>query len=625
MKRRLLVQVLLTLALLGLSLVNPPPLKDFALRFNDLNYRWTEREPDPRVVLVAVDEQSVNRFGRWPWDRAVLAELLANFHEADLVVLDMLFSEPTNPAADRALGNTLAMLDNTICGFYLRRDATEDISASTFELLGDSSLERVQLEHGLLPAANYADTNIPTILQGCLLNASFSTLADSDELYRQYPLAQIYRGQVFPSLGVQAARFLLNKDLYLSDQTKHLTARLGDTPLSTNDLGFLRLNFYPRDSYQIISLAKVADGTMQPSDFAGQVVIVGVTEAGVSDIRSTPLGQIPGPLFHYTFISNALNQDHLRVIPWLDLGAVIGISLLPLAVVGLRQSWLRLATAGSGFVILFFVGKWLYVSEHLWIDSFYPMLALFVSAGAQELVSLFTKDKEARFLARAFQNYLSPELLREVTNHPERLVLGGETREISVIFCDIRGFTTKSEQLKPAQVSELLCAFLTPMTRIIQTEGGLVDKFIGDEVMALFNAPVDLPDHTSHACRAALAMVAALPDINVHLNSLGLPSIDIGVGLNRGLATVGNMGSENRFDYTAVGDTVNLAARIQGVNKETGTRILITEYAAEVIQSDPQFQLNDRGLIQVRGRQNEVRIYELLEPGQEPAASPPAP
>ena len=616
MIRRLAVQLALAALLVGLSLVNPAPFSDFALRFNDLNYHWGDRSPAEQVVLVAVDERSVNRFGRWPWNRAELAELLTHFSEAELLVLDMLFSEPTEPAADQALANTIAALDNTICGFYLRSEATEDISPLAFELLLDSSLDRVDLSGGHLMAARYADANILPILSACMMNASFSTLADRDELYRQYPLAQIYRGQVFPSLGVQATRLLLQQDLYLSDRQGQLTAHLGDTRLPVDQQGFIRLNFYPKERYRVMSLAAIAAGEIKPADFAGKIVVLGVTEAGVSDIRSTPLGQLPGPLFHYTFISNTLQNDHLKVNAWLDAAAVVLVLLLPLTVSGLRQSWLRLSLAISGCVLLYLLGKWLYVSQHLWIDSFYPLLALFLGAGSQELVSLFTKDKEAKFLARAFRNYLSPELLREVTQHPERLTLGGETREITVMFCDLRGFTTKSEQLKPQQVSELLCAFLTPMTRIIQAEGGLVDKFIGDEVMALFNAPVDLDQHTVRACRAALAMVAALPQINQRLNAMDLPSIDIGIGLNYGPAIVGNMGSQDRFDYTAVGDTVNLAARIQGTNKEFGTRILITEYAAAAIAGDTGFGLNDRGLIQVRGRQQGVRVYELYDPAK---------
>lgn len=618
MIRRLAVQLALAVLLVGLSLANPAPFGDFALRFNDLNYHWADRSPDERVVLVAVDERSVNRFGRWPWDRAEIAELLANFSEAELLVLDMLFSEPTEPAADQALANAIATLDNTICGFYLRSEATETIPPLAFELLLDSSLDRVNLSGGHLMAARYADTNILPILSACMMNASFSTLADRDELYRQYPLAQIYRGQVFPSLGVQATRLLLQQDLYLSDRQGRLTARLGDTRLPVDQQGFIRLNFYPKEHYRVMSLAAIAAGEIKPADLAGKIVILGVTEAGVSDIRSTPLGQLPGPLFHYTFISNTLQNDHLKVNAWLDAAAVVLVLLLPVTVSGLRQSWLRLSLAISGFVLLYLLGKWLYVSQHLWIDSFYPLLALFLGAGSQELVSLFTKDKEAKFLARAFRNYLSPELLREVTQHPERLTLGGETREITVMFCDVRGFTTKSEQLKPQQVSELLSAFLTPMTRIIQAEGGLVDKFIGDEVMALFNAPVDLDQHTVRACRAALAMVAALPQINQRLNAMDLPSIDIGIGVNCGPAIVGNMGSEDRFDYTAVGDTVNLAARIQGTNKEFGTRILITEYAAAAIAGDTGFGLNDRGLIQVRGRQQGVRVWELYDPAKPP-------
>jgi len=220
-------------------------------------------------------------------------------------------------------------------------------------------------------------------------------------------------------------------------------------------------------------------------------------------------------------------------------------------------------------------------------------------------------ERKGRQLKKAFSNYVSADLVREIEKHPDKLVLGGEQRELSILFSDIRGFTTLSESLSPPELVKLLNEYLSPMTRIVLEEKGTLDKFIGDAVMALFNAPLDVPDHAVRACTAAVRMLDELERLNADFIQRGMHPLDIGIGINTGLAVVGNMGADIRFDYTAIGDAVNLASRLEGLNKYYGTHILLGEETRNRI-SDQQFTFREIDRVRVKGKQLPVLIFELM-------------
>jgi adenylate cyclase len=220
-------------------------------------------------------------------------------------------------------------------------------------------------------------------------------------------------------------------------------------------------------------------------------------------------------------------------------------------------------------------------------------------------------EKKGRQLKKAFSNYVSPDLVREIEKNPDKLVLGGEQREISILFSDIRGFTTVSESLSPPELVKLLNEYLSPMTRIVLEEKGTLDKFIGDAVMAIFNAPLDLPEHADHACKTAVRMMDELQKLNVGFAARGMHTLDIGVGINTGPAVVGNMGADIRFDYTAIGDSVNLASRLEGLNKYYGSHILVSEDThSQVKNSEFVFREVDR--VRVKGKHLPIVMYELM-------------
>ncbi|HKJ88544.1 MAG TPA: adenylate/guanylate cyclase domain-containing protein, partial [Gammaproteobacteria bacterium] len=497
---------------------------------------------------------------------------------------------------------------------FLRRHATESLTPEERRLLHRSTLERIPPGALPFPELPFAEANIDALLRVCPLNATFSTIADDDGLFRRYPLAFVHRGRVFPSLGVQGLRLFDNRDFRIRRSPWGFTARHDGRTLAIDDQGMVRLNYYPRGHYHEVSFVDVLRGRVRPEFFRDKLVVVGITEAGLSDIRSSPIGPIPGSLLHYTFMANWLGGDLLREAPGLDWALLAALVLLP-AVAGHllpKRHRLRAALYPGAALAAVLAVAWAFQARDLWLLGFYPLLGLALSGAANEALLFRARERESRFVRRAFEAYVSESLLEELSRSPDSLVLGGETRELSVLFTDIRGFTTLSEEMDPQELIGRLNTLFTPATEAIQAQGGFVDKFIGDAVMALFNAPVDLPDHCRAACRSALALLQVLDDLNRHPGSPVSGGLEIGIGIHTGPAVVGNVGSLRRFNYTALGDTVNVASRLEGLNKTYGTRILISGTVRERL--GPEFLARYLETVQVKGRDAPVEVHELLPP-----------
>jgi adenylate cyclase len=251
------------------------------------------------------------------------------------------------------------------------------------------------------------------------------------------------------------------------------------------------------------------------------------------------------------------------------------------------------------------------------LDLLYPLLEIILVSTGVNVYSFLREEKARASLKKAFQSYVAPSVVEEIIKHPERLRLGGERRELTIFFCDIRDFTTLAETLDPEEVVSVLHGFLNPMSKIVVKHGGTIDKFMGDAIMALFGAPLQYPDHASRACKTALEMQEVLKSLSQEWEGQGRPSLKIGVGINTGMVSVGNMGSDTLFDYTAIGDNVNLAARLEGLNKLYDTDILISNATAQAL--DQEFVLRELDRVRVKGRKQPVAIYELL--GLQPADS----
>ncbi|QSZ40866.1 CHASE2 domain-containing protein [Sulfurimonas aquatica] len=609
----LLVLIPIVVATLLLQHYKIEPFESFSLTFNDVNFKLQDKEPNKDIVFIAVDEPSVNKFGRWPWKREYLAQGIDSLVEADVVLMDMIFSETTTSEQDYILADSLASLKNSVCGFFLRHNATQDISDEELDVLSNSSLDLLQTqiaEHSKprFPSAPYSEINILPIMESCTLSGSFSTVRAADDKLREYPISMYFKNLLYPSLAIQGLRLKFDKDIQRVDDS-HLD--INGNIISLNEEGLVRLNFYNIDKYNVISFLDLATGKIAPEYFKGKIAILGITEVGAGDIVSTPIGSIPGPLLHYTFISNLL-ENHL-IVEHNEYAKVLVIFmvLLPfILVLFIKKIIYRAVINIFIYLILYAYIRYMFIENMIYIDMFYPLISLILSLIAVEAIAFNIQERSGKFMRGAFSSYLSGDLLDQLIENPEALALGGENKELSILFSDIRGFTSISESMDPVSLITLLNRYFTPMTNSVLENKGMLDKYIGDAVMAFFNAPVDVKDHADAACICALEMILRLEKLNEELKLEGIPAIRIGIGINTANVVVGNMGSDTRFNYTVIGDGVNLASRVEGLTKNYSVDILITEFTVEKLTKE--FVYRKIEPVQVKGKDEAVLLYELM-------------
>lgn len=632
MRKRLIflaIGICAALASAALYWLAPPALQQLDYRLKDARFRMRGPvQPDPAVVVVAIDHKSIKEIGRWPWSREVTARLIDSLaaYGVKVTALDIVFSEPQSPRADAALAASIRRAGNVVLGYFFR-DEQQTLDPVALLQLESAKVKLMRVEDGVetVPLAEYAaaDLNLPAFGAGALDAGFFNARPDGDGLYRRAILLLQFNGDIYPSLAMKALRHYSGGEIMLDVKRWGVDAvQIGAVRIPAREDGVMSLNYYgPAGSFVTVSAVDVLKKRLPPGQLRNKLAFVGATEIGIFDIRPTPFDATqPGVELHATMAANALQNRFLRhdgatqMLEWCCLVVLPLLLCLLLAFAPGTFTGLGMFAATTG---LFWIGNYLVFARGLQdMTLIYPLLGIGVTYLGCEAWRNLVEERKGRQLKKAFSNYVSPDLVRQIERHPDRLVLGGEQRELSILFSDIRGFTTLSEQLTPPELVTLLNEYLSPMTRIVLDEKGTLDKFIGDAVMALFNAPLDLPGHAEHACRAAVRMVEQLADLNTAFAARGMQTIDIGIGINTGPAVVGNMGADIRFDYTAIGDAVNLASRLEGLNKYYGTHILVSEDTRRQV-SDGQFVFREVDLVRVKGKGKPVVLYELMTGRQE--------
>jgi len=596
-------------------------IEKFALGFEDLKFstrRSLDLEPEGSkdVVIVAVDERSVKKMGRFPWHRKVIGDLLAKLNQAELVGLDVIFADPTDTEQDTYLADVLAANNNVVAGFFFRTEASEVTTPEHLESLQKCSYNDVDVQDKVVGVDHfpYAEVNITPIAAAAVSCAFFNNEPDADGMYRRYPLTYIHEGYFFPSLAVQLIRWHLNKEAKLIlDGNGVKSFKLGGIVLKDQNRFLFN---YPRQRKEVfIPAVDVYSGKIDPAFFRGKIVLVGLTEMGLFDLRPTPINRMaPGVWLHYAALSNLLNNDMLRPSKGLDISLIV-LSLLLVALISLiRALWLRLALYCGVICAVIIASYTLFIIGNVWLREFYTCVGCILLITVLEVKAFIKTELRATELKRAFSSYVSPEVVSEIMKNPDRLELGGSEREISVLFSDIRGFTDISEKMTPKELVALLNQIHGPLTQVIMKNRGLLDKYIGDAMMALFNAPLDVDRHADLAVQSALEMVKVLAEINEKVQTQGGQEINIGIGINTGPCVVGNIGSDVRLEYTAIGDAVNLASRLEGLCKIYGARIIISDSTCTKLTAD--FLLRQLDLVRVKGRKQPVAIFEVLEDTQ---------
>ena len=577
----------------------------------------------PAVVIVAIDNESIKKIGRWPWNREKFGELVKGMAEygAKVVALDVVFSEAQSPWSDRVLSESFASSGNVIAGYFLR-DEDYPVAPEVLSQIQSSKIVQLKIDDGVtsVPLTEYAnlEANIAIIGKNALAYGFFNALSDSDGLFRRSPLLMLYKGEVYPSLVLQALQQYTHETAHVDiGKFGVRSIQLGKYQIPANRNGELSVNYYGpgRTSFDTIHAADIINRRLPPDKLKGKLVFVGITEIGVYDLRPTPFDEIlPGVEIHASVAANVLNQQVIIHNANTILADRVLLFLLPFILalcLGLAPNAYTGFLAGSGMSAICLVINYMLFSRYFVdLSLLSPLLALGFTTVSSEIYRGLVVDRKARSMKKAFSNYVSADLVAKIIKNPDSLKLGGEKREISILFSDIRGFTSISEQLSPEDLVQMLNEYLDPMTKIVLEEMGMLDKYVGDAIMAIYNAPLDVSKHAEHACRTALKMVAKLVEINRSFAMRDIQAIDIGVGINTGEVVVGNMGSSMRFDYTAIGDEVNLASRLEGLNKMYGTNIIVSESTRLKAGSGLPFREID--LVAVKGKQKPVAIHELM-------------
>ena len=760
-------------------------------------------DPSAPVRIVDIDNASLARVGQWPWPRSVLAELIARLAEAGAaaIALDIVFSEPDRsspeeamrhwpqspdldrvravlaeiPSNDRVMAEVVAGTPS-ITGFVLTQDAPGEgqgpqpdaepelaalapvltaapsraapLPKATFAVAGDDP-------RPFVPGFKSAVRTLPQIESGAAGNGALNSIPDFDQILRRVPLLLEMGDALYPSLSAEAMRVAQGAAtnvvkssgasgvLSFGEKTGVHQIRIGALEIPTDAAGRMWVHFTPHEPRRYLSAWRVLEGGFDPAQVAGHIVFVGTSASGLHDIRATPLdAAIPGVEIHAQAVEQAIAGDFLHRPDFAD-----AVELAYLVAFGLLLIWM-LPRFGpvAGFLIggvaslIVVLGAWYSYDLYGWMfDPVVPSVMLLMVALTTEGISFLKAETQRRQVRHAFAYYLAPELVDELASHPERLRLGGEQRTMSIMFCDVRGFTLLSERFKddPQGLTHIINQFLTAMTEVVLRHRGTIDKYIGDCIMAFWNAPVEDANHAANACLAALEMQAALQGVNAELQgrgaaagsesllraaergiakaqyavgkcyrdgtgvkrdaataagwferaarqghapaqrSIGLRyahgegvprdaketvfwltlaseqggltgfeqtleelrseldkdaaqeietrlrtwtpkperggalTLDIGVGIASGDCVVGNMGSQQRFDYSVLGDSVNLASRLEGQTKSYGMPIIVAEATRALA---PQLAFLELDLIAVKGKEEAVRIFGLLGP-----------
>jgi adenylate cyclase len=663
-----LMVALITVVVVCLALIRPSFTELIELKLYDLKFQY--RGPQPagqNVAIVAIDDDSLKSVGRWPWPREVLTALVKRLNEAQprIIGLDIIFAEKADSAVADSLDQVIQKLDQqglgsvqvlrllqeekkaaeydrrlaeaisqgppAILGFYFKKvgpkvmspEPPQDLEPTVIQVSSYNMVRRMGRQGKQLPiiGAEGVEVNLPVISTAAAGGGYFNMIPDIDGAVRWYPLAIGYGPYIFAPLSlVTLQHYLDNKPLMIA--ISHFGVkeiRLGRQLIPVDRYGRFYINYLGHTgSFPTYSAATVLEGKLPTGALKDKIVLVGATAVGIYDMRVTPFsGVFPGVEIQATIIDNILRRNFIRTAPYSPipelliivlLGVLVGVVLPQASAIWILGFALLLLQAYviSNYLVFRFFG--------INLDLLYPMLEIILVSTGINVHSFLIEERARASLKKAFQSYVAPSVVEEIIKNPERLRLGGERRELTIFFCDVRDFTSLSESMQPEEVVNLLHDFLNPMSKIVVKHGGTIDKFMGDAIMALFGAPLDYPDHAGRACKTALEMKTVMKSLCKEWESQNRPSLKIGVGINTGEVSVGNMGSDTLFDYTAIGDNVNLASRLEGLNKLYDTQIIISNATAQALE--PGFILRELDRVRVKGRRQPVAIFELL--GQEP-------
>jgi adenylate cyclase len=642
--RLLCLAILLGLA--ALRIVNPAPVEELRVRTFDTFQVIKPRVKTARpAVIIDIDEKSLAKLGQWPWPRTIIADLVDRLTALGAVVIafDIVFAEPDrlNPgiAAD-----TIRNLDDETRNKLRALPSNDQLLAEAIQrsrvVLGESGLPYVLTEfdqsmpvtglamRGEQPQPFLLDfpgllRNVPVLEAAAAGRGLFTIKTERDGIVRRVPIIMLAQGATMPSLSFEMLRVASGAGTIVTKAEKAGVQSVGVRGLEipTDSNGQIWVHFAGRDPSIYVSAVDVLEGRVGRETIGQRLILIGTSAVGLLDVKTTPIDPVmPGVEIHAQVLESALtgamlSQPNYGIV--VELGAALILGILVIAFAPMFGPT-TLVGVGALFATLLVGTSWYFYAEHrLLIDFTYPLASTTAIYLTLIFASFVREQKQRRQIRSAFGQYLSPALIEQLAQSPEKLVLGGEEREMTIMFSDVRGFTTISESYKhdPQGLTALMNRFLTPLTNAIIDRKGTIDKYMGDAIMAFWNAPLDDKEHQLNACEAAIDMLDRIDELNEKRKTEaaegGHPYIplNVGVGLNTGVCVVGNMGSNLRFDYSVLGDSVNLASRLEGQSKEYGFPIIVGSKTALAVKE--KFAILELDFIMVKGKKEPEVIYAI--------------
>lgn len=635
---------------------------------SNLVFDWYQRldprawDPESPVRIVDIDDESLTRIGQWPWPRSTVAELVARLGRlgAAVVVVDIVFAEPDGMSSE----HVITLLPPTPGRALLEQEIKERTSndavlaqaiAATPTVLGailtqDGRAVDFRTSFGIatagddpipfLPHFTGAVVPLPILIAASAGLGALNWLPDRDQIVRRVPLVLALGDKIVPSLSVEALRVVQGASTVVVRSSNASgqgafgarsgvnTVKIGDLEIPTDPQGELRVHYTRSEPRRSIPVWKLLAGDVDRDDIQNRIIVLGTSAVGLRDQRSTPVdASVAGVEIHAQVLEQVLAGAWLVRPDWSP-GAELLLSIGLALALGMILPFVSALTGAIGAAVAIGLGAWAsryaFTTHGLLLDPMLPGLSVSIAYVVCVVWLYRAEQRQRKFVREAFGRYVSPVVVERLAENPVKLVLGGETRTLTIMFCDIRGFTAIAERLDAQSLTQFMNEYLTPMTDAVLAHGGTIDKYIGDAVMAFWNAPLDDPDHADHAARAALAMVHELAALNERwrgrANDRGEAHHDVrfGIGLATGDCSVGNFGSIHRFDYSVIGDHVNLASRLEGATRLYQTDILASQTTRDLSPGLPWLEVDDA---RIRGKTEVTRIFTLAGDDIDPASA----
>ncbi|MGJ0313242.1 CHASE2 domain-containing protein [Aliarcobacter cryaerophilus] len=624
--------------LIVLYIFFPSLLDSFDNRIRDSYFIFKgETKISNNVVIIDIDDSSIKEFGQWPWSRNILSKIIENLTNSNISVvgMDIVFAEEdrTSPSLIAKKLGINKELENYDFDFAKVISTSPVILGYSFNIEDNNSsknspqIPAIFIEKNKNSDENYliqafgTTLNLPILQENSYSSGFFNIIPDESGVIRSVPLLISYNDTLYPSLALEIIRALndIQKVFVNYDENGVSNIQLGDFYIPTDKYGRIFINYRGASkSFKYISAKDIYNNNFKVEDIEGKIALLGTSATGLYDLRATPYENVfPGVEVHANVIDNILQGDFIQKASYLD-----GVNIVSIFVLAFFVFFFVSVTPFilKPFVFLLFFSAYLIFSYQalfsygLVLNIIFPISSIILAFVFSIIIDFFYNIKQEKAIKNKFASKVSKSVMEDILKNIDNNEFSAKNKEITIFFSDIRGFTQVSEQLKAKELIEYLNAYMEPMSSIIIKNQGTIDKFIGDAIMAYWNAPLDVENHADMAVKASLEQLEALNELNKKFEKDKLPTIDIGIGLNSGEVIVGEMGSSLRSDYTVIGDAINLGSRVESLCKYYGSKLNITNFTKDKLKEKYIFRFLD--FVRVKGKTQPVEIWQVIGSGE---------